>query len=230
MKPFLAIVLSWAALSCPVLAQEAVATPLPGAEIQAGEVHLNGSATIGTNLARDFTILGFQAQGMYSIDSRFAVNGKVGYYFDIDDGTDYDLLQIGGDLVWQLLEMTRSGAPNQPALSLYGGFGVTILDFQQRGRDFDDVNGYLELGIQGDLIPNDSFTLEPFAALLIVFSGHEDDAILAFGAKAAYKAGDRFRLEAGLTWQTDGFSSALLFTVGLAFKPGVSGPADGEKK
>lgn len=211
-------------------AQESVAVPLPGAEANAEELKLHGDIAIGTNLARDFTILGFQAQGMYSFDSRFAVNGKAGYYFDVDDTTDYDLFQFGADLVFQVLEMTNAGAPNQPALSIYGGFGITVLDFQQGGRDFDDVNGYLELGVQGDIIPNDPFTVEPFAALMIVFSGHEDDLILALGAKAAYKASHGVRIEAGLTWQSDGFSSAVLFTFGLTFKPGVSPTPDGGKK
>jgi hypothetical protein len=203
--------------------QDAISVPLPGTEVKAGQLILDGDILLGSNLARDFTLIGLQGQGMYAFDDKFAVDGKFGFFHDLSDSVEYSMYQFGADIVYQLLEMTKSGSPNQPALSLYGGVGIAMVDYQKGAVDISDGIGYFEFGFQADLIPTGPFTLQPQAGLMVVF-GEDHDLILLAGLKGEHKLSGAVHLEAGLTFQSDGFSTAILFLFGLTFHPGGGEP------
>jgi hypothetical protein len=224
MKPILGALLLVPIMSAVAVAQE------PTADAKEGRLYLEGgigfgvasmaldaNSSTGLNSEALFSA-GFAAE--YGITEQFAVFTKFGVGIVLHDDPAAMSLGMTFDGAYKLVE--KKG--DVPAVSVYAGLGFVNLDVDPKGGPSDDATDFVfEFGIQGDIGPGDSWSLQPFFQVQLVagsrpFKGYNSVLQVSGGAKLLLKLADQIYLEPSITFTGGNFQDSVIFGVGVQIR------------
>lgn len=191
-------------------AQEALIHPLPRSEINRGDILLDGFVLFGENTENlgsiDESFSGLGAQFMYDLDPDLAVTGRLFWL-----NGDIDLLQIGANLAYQVVE----GKGKKPHITLFGGLGIAQSEISNGPiKLVDDTGLYFEFGAQADFNLDVRWRIVPFVGVTVE-TVEDTDSIFGFGGTVHFQLATDWRITGSLILQLDNLSEAWMVSIGV---------------
>ena len=224
MKPILGALLLVPLMEAFALAQEPTADPKEGTFYLEGGVGF-GVASMAADMgsskgfsAEPLFAAGFAAQ--YGITNEISVFTKLGIGVVMHDDPGVVGFGMTFDGAYKLIE--KKG--DVPALSVYAGLGFLNLDVDPKGGPSDDATDFVfEFGMQTDIGPGESWSLQPFMQVQVVagsrpFSTYNSMLQVMAGAKLLLKLADNLYLTPSIGFTGGNFQDNVTFGVGIQLR------------
>ena len=224
MKPIFGALLLVPFMAAVAAAQE------PTADAKQGRFYLEGGIGFGVaSMAADAgSSKGFNSEPLfgagfaaeYGINDQIAVFTKLGVGLVLHDDPGVTAIGMTFDGAFKLIEKKGDAA----ALSAYAGLGFVNIDVDPKGGPSDDATDFvIELGVQGDFGPGDTWSLQPFVQIQLVFgsrpfSTYNGVLQVTAGVKFLYKLADNLYLEPSVSFTGGNFQDNVTFGIGIQLR------------
>src|SRR5262245_52907715 len=202
----------------------------PTADAKEGKLYLEGGIGFGvasmagpSTASKGFDSIPIFGAGLaaeYGISEQFAAFTKFGILAGLSDDPGTTSIGMTFDAAYKFME--KKG--DAPAVSVYAGLGFVNIDVDPKGASSDDATDFVfEFGIQADIGPGETWSLQPFFQVQLVagsrpFSGYNGVLQIQGGAKLLYKIADNLYLEPSITFSGGNFTDNVLFGIGIQFR------------